>query len=98
MVDNALKSKRAFVHPHMPLEYLLKYGQMRRCEAELEGAPDSGLIRLDELIATALEELKKLAPPPAPAVPMDPSMMGGECPLPECPWNASGPPMMPRRT
>ena len=99
MVDNALKSKRAFVHPHMPLEYLVKYGTMRRCEAELEGAPDSGLIRLDELIATALEELKKLAPPPAPAMPpMDPSMMGGGMPpLPPGmpPGMPPGPPMMP---
>jgi hypothetical protein len=85
MVQNALHLKPAFVHPYMPLDYLVEHATLRRCQAELDGAPDEALERVDELLGAAIAEMEKkaaaLAPPPVPPMPgmpgMDPSMMGG---------------------
>lgn len=79
MVYNALRGKPCYVHPYMPLDFLVRHATQQRALAELKGAPDESLQKLDDLIGAAINEQQKMLDaqqPPMPAGP--PGMpMGG---------------------
>lgn len=91
MVANALRDRAVHVHPYMDLDHLLQHAASTRSQAELDGAPEAALLRLDDLIGAAEDAQRKLAaakaqeaaaaaPPPQPGIPSAP--MGPPGPVP----------------
>ncbi len=66
MVDRALDGKEAYIHPYMDLDYLIQYASHRFCDAQINGAEDDALSRVDELINAALKEMEKQKVQPTP--------------------------------
>lgn len=85
MVDNAVRDKPVLVHQYMDLQYLLRYAAHVRSEAEIDGAPDEALVRIDDLIGSAEAELARVAAaaaPPAPPTSPSPDLLAGMPGLP----------------
>jgi len=69
LVEDALRGKQTRVVPELPLDYLHRWGVLRLMQAERDGAPETKLQRLRDLLAFADSLIQQAMPPPMPQPP-----------------------------